>query len=115
MAILFGKSRTTITEHIGNIFKEGELNEKEVCRNFRHTSQHGAIEGKTQVKQVKHYNLDVIISVGYRVKSKQGTKFRQWATKRIHEYIVKGFTMYDDRLKQEGAKLRYAKRSSWGE
>ncbi|MCD4780313.1 MAG: virulence RhuM family protein [Candidatus Omnitrophica bacterium] len=107
MAILFGKGRTTITEHIGNIFKEGELNEKEVCRDFRHTTQHGAIEGKTQVKQVKHYNLDVIISVGYRIKSKQGTKFRQWATKRIHEYIVKGFTMDDDRLKQEGAKLRY--------
>ena len=107
MAILFGKGRTTITEHIGNIFKEGELNEKEVCRDSRHTTQYGAIEGKTQVKQVKHYNLDVIISVGYRVKSKQGTKFRQWATRRIHEYIVKGFTMDDDRLKQEGAKLRY--------
>ena len=81
MAMLFGKGRTTITEHIGNVFKEGELNEKEVCRLFRHTTKHGAIEGKTQSKQVKYYNLDVIISVGYRVKSKQGTKFRQWATK----------------------------------
>ena len=107
MAMLFGKGRTTITEHIGNIFKEAELNEKEVCRLFRHTTKHGAIEGKTQNKQVKYYNLDVIISVGYRVKSKQGTKFRQWATKRIHEYIVKGFTMDDDRLKQEGARSRY--------
>ncbi len=107
MAILFGKGRTTITEHIGNIFKEGELNEKEVCRDSRHTTQYGAIEGKTQVKQVKHYNLDVIISVGCRVKSKQGTKFRQWVTKRIHEYIVKGFTMDDDRLKQAGARSRY--------
>ncbi len=107
MAMLFGKGRTTITEHIGNIFKEGELNEKEVCRLFRHTTKHGAIEGKTQNKQVKYYNLDVIISVGYRVKSKHGTKFRQWATKRIHEYIVKGFTMDDDRLKQEGARSRY--------
>ena len=107
MAELFGKGRTTITEHINNIFKEGELNEKEVCRDFRHTTRHGAINGKTQTKQVKYYNLDVIISVGYRVKSKQGTQFRRWATKRIHEYIVKGFTMDDDRLKQEGARSRY--------
>ncbi len=107
MAQLFGKGRTTITEHIGNIFKENELNEKEVCRNFRHTTKHGAIKGKTQSKEVKYYDLNVIISVGYRVKSKQGTKFRQWATKRIHEYIVKGFTLDDDRLKQEGARSRY--------
>lgn len=107
MAMLFGKGRTTITEHIGNIFKEGELDEKEVCRVFRHTTKHGAIEGKTQNKQVKYYNLNVIISIAYRVKSPQGTKFRQWATKRIHEYIVKGFTMDDDRLKQEGARSRY--------
>ncbi len=107
MASLFGKGRSTITEHIGNIFKENELDEKEVCRFFRHTTKHGAIEGKTQTKQVKYYNLDVIISVGYRVKSPQGTKFRQWATKRIHEYIVKGFTMDDERLKQEGTRSRY--------
>jgi len=107
MAVLFGKGRSTITEHISNIFKENELDEIEVCRLFRHTTKHGAIEGKTQSKQVKYYNLDVIISVGYRVKSPQGTKFRQWATKRIHEYIVKGFTMDDDRLKQEGARSRY--------
>ncbi|MBU0712482.1 virulence RhuM family protein [bacterium] len=107
MAALFGKGRTTINEHIGNIFKEGELDEKVVCRDFRHTTKHGAIEGKTQTRGVKYYNLDVIISVGYRVKSIQGTQFRQWATKRIHEYIVKGFTMDDDRLKQEGARSRY--------
>lgn len=107
MANLFNKGRSTITEHIGNIFKEGELDEKVACRDFRHTTKHGAIEGKTQIKTVKYYNLDVIISVGYRVKSIQGTKFRQWATKRIHEYIVKGFTMDDDRLKQEGARSRY--------
>lgn len=107
MAQLFGKGRTTITEHIGNIFKESELEEQLVCRDFRHTTQHGAIKGKTQIKKVKYYNLDVIISVGYRVKSKQGTQFRQWATKRIHEYIVKGFTLDDERLKQEGARSRY--------
>jgi len=102
MAELFGKGRSTITEHIGNIFKEGELDENLVCRNFRHTTQHGAIEGKTQDKDVKYYNLDVIISVGYRVKSVQGTKFRQWATTRLREYIVKGFTMNDELLKEAG-------------
>jgi len=102
MAELFGKGRSTITEHINNLFKEGELNEELVCRNFRHTTQHGAIEGKTQEKNVKYYNLDVIISVGYRVKSLQGTKFRQWATARLREYIVKGFTMNDDLLKEAG-------------
>lgn len=72
MAQLFGKGRTTITEHIGNIFKEGELKEEKVCRKFRHTTQHGAIEGLLQTQEVKYYNLDVIISVGYRVKSRQG-------------------------------------------
>lgn len=69
MATLFGKGRSTITDHIQNVFKEGELTEEVVCRNFRLTTQHGAIEGKTQEKDVKHYHLDVTISVGYRVKS----------------------------------------------
>ena len=99
---LFNKSKATISEHISNIFKEGELNEKVVVRKFRTTTQHGALEGKTQSKEVKYYNLDVIISVGYRVKSIQGTRFRQWATERLHEYIVKGFTMDDERLKKMG-------------
>ena len=102
MANLFGKARSTITEHISNIFIEGELIEKVVCRNIRLTTKHGAIEGKTQKKDVKHYNLDVIISVGYRVKSIQGTRFRQWATSRLKEYIVKGFTIDDERLKNLG-------------
>ncbi|MDA3797988.1 MAG: RhuM family protein, partial [Kiritimatiellae bacterium] len=99
MALLFGKARSTITEHIGNIFKEAELYEKEVSRNFRHTTQHGAMQGQTQTKDVKYYNLDVIISVGYRVKSQQGTQFRIWATQRLKEYIVKGFALNDDRFK----------------
>ena len=73
-----------------------------VVRNFRTTTPHCAIEGKTQSKEVKYYNLDVIVSVGYRVKSIQGTRFRQWATQRLHEYIVKGFTMDDERLKNLG-------------
>jgi len=106
MGQLFDKGRSTITEHIGNIFKEGELEEKVVCRDFRQTTQHGAIEGKTQSKEVKHYNLDVIISVGYRVKSKQGTQFRIWATQRLKEYIIKGFTLNDERFKS-GQSMNY--------
>jgi hypothetical protein len=92
LAELFAKSRSTITEHIQNIFKEGELNEQAVCRNFRHT----AADGKNY--DVQCYNLDVIISVGYRVKSLRGTQFRQWATARLREFIVKGFTLDDKRL-----------------
>ncbi len=102
MATLFGKARSTITEHIQNVFKEGELKEEMACRNFRLTTQHGAIEGKTQEVSVKLYNLDVIISVGYRVKSQRGTQFRIWATRRLNEYIRKGFTMDDERLKNLG-------------
>ncbi len=99
MAMLFGKAKSTINEHIKNIYTEGELEKKQTLKKF------GISE--FQQKAPNYYNLDVIISVGYRVKSVQGTKFRQWATKRIHEYIVKGFTMDDDRLKQEGARSRY--------
>ena len=106
MAALFGKGRTTITEHIQNVFNEGELVENVVCRNFRHTTQHGAIEGKTQEVSTKYYNLDVIISVGYRVKSIQGTQFRIWATQRLKEYIVKGFALNDDRFKK-GQSMNY--------
>lgn len=106
MATLFGKARTTITEHIQNVFKEGELDEMVVCRNFRHTTQHGAIQGKTQEASVKYYNLDVIISVGYRVKSPQGTQFRIWATQRLKEYIIKGFALNDDRFKS-GSSMNY--------
>jgi len=77
-----------------------------VCRDFRHTTQHGAIEGKTQDKKVKYYNLDLIISVGYRVKSQQGTQFRIWATQRLKEFIVKGFVLNDDRFKT-GKSMQY--------
>lgn len=102
MAELFDKGRSTITEHIQNVFREGELDEKVVCRDFRRTSQHGAIKRKTQEQSVKYYNLDVIISVGYRVKSSRGTQFRIWATQKLKEYIVKGFVMDDERLKGTG-------------
>lgn len=106
MATLFGKGRTTITAHISNVFAEGELDEKVVCRNFRLTTQHGAMKGKTQEKDVKHYNLDVVISVGYRVKSQQGTQFRIWATQRLRDYIVKGFALNDERFKK-GSSMNY--------
>lgn len=102
MSLLFGRAKSTISEHIKHIFEEGELEEKVVVRNFRITTQHGAIQGKTQQSTLKLYNLDVIISVGYRVKSLRGTQFRQWATKRLNEYIRKGFTMDDERLKNLG-------------
>jgi len=98
---LFKRDIKTIGKHINNIFDEGELDKNSVVANFATTA------ADAKVYQVDFYNLDVIISVGYRVKSPQGTKFRQWATKRIAEYIVKGFTLDDDRLKQEGAKSRY--------
>ncbi len=99
MALLFGKAKSTINEHIKNVYAGKELVESETMRKF------GNSEFST--KPTNYYNLDVIISVGYRVKSLQGTQFRKWATERIREYIIKGFTMDDDRLKQEGARSRY--------
>lgn len=102
MAELFQRDRTVISKHIKNIFQEGELDETVVCAQCAHTTKHGAIENKTQIAYTKYFNLDVIISVGYRVKSLQGTKFRQWATARLKEYIVKGFTMNDELLKLAG-------------
>ena len=106
MCELFQKSKATISEHIKNVFEEGELEEKVVVRNFRTTTQHGAIKGKTQEVDVKIYSLDVIISVGYRVKSPQGTQFRIWATQRLREFIVKGFALNDDRFKS-GTSMNY--------
>ena len=94
MALLFGKAKSTINEHIQNVFHEGELDEL-LC-----TQKFGISE--FQQKAPYYYNLDVIISVGYRVKSLRGTQFRQWATKRLNEYIRKGFTMDDERLKNLG-------------
>jgi len=96
MCELFQKSKSTISEHISNVFKEGELGKKSVVRDFRIT----AADQKSY--DVNHYNLDVIISVGYRVKSHRGTQFRIWATQRLKEYIVKGFAMNDELLKRFG-------------
>ncbi len=91
MAVLFGKAKSTINEHIKNIFKEGELEESMVLKKFGNS--------EFQQKAPNYYNLDVIISVGYRVKSQQGTQFRIWATQRLKEYIIKGFTLNDERFK----------------
>lgn len=92
MTELFDKGRSTITEHINNVIKEGELEENAVCRFFRRTGNDG------KEYQVKYYNLDMIISVGYRVNSLRGTQFRIWATQKLKEYIIKGFVMDDERL-----------------
>jgi hypothetical protein len=102
IAVLFQRDRTVIAKHISNVFKEDELDETVVCANFALTTEHGAIEGKTQTKHVKHFNLDVVISVGYRVKSHRGVHFRKWATSLIKEYLIKGFAMNDELLKAAG-------------
>ena len=99
IAELFGVQRPAITKHLKNIFESGELDEKVVSSILEQTTQHGAIEGKTQTRSVKFYNLDAIISVGYRVNSSKATQFRIWATQLLKEYITKGFAMDDERLK----------------
>ncbi|MDD4190345.1 MAG: RhuM family protein [Mangrovibacterium sp.] len=109
MAKLFNRNRVAITQHIGNIFKEGELDESVVCKNSLHTTKHGAITGKLQSKTTKYYNLDVIISVGYRVKSQRGTHFRQWATQRLKDYLVQGYAINEKRLAQKQQEVEYLK------
>lgn len=99
MAELFGVDRTSISRHLKNIFETGELKEKVVCAEIAQTTQHGAIAGKTQTKVVKFYNLDAIISVGYRVNSIKATRFRIWATDILKEYIQKGFKIDVERMK----------------
>ena len=98
MAELFGRDRTVITRHIRNIFREGELEESLVCAKFAHTGKYGRKEGFTQVTETTLYNLDVIISVGYRVKSLNGTKFRIWANSILKQYIIKGYAIDQRRL-----------------
>ncbi len=100
MAELFGVQIPAISKHLKNIFEEGELDEKVVVSKMEITTQHGAISDKTQTSETQFYNLDAIISVGYRVNSVKATNFRIWATKVLHEYIQKGFVLDDERLKQ---------------
>jgi len=99
MAELFKTSRTNIVEHIGNIYDEGELDKNSTCRDFRQVRKEG---NRNVSRDIPFYNLDMIISLGYRVKSKIATDFRKWATERLKEYIIKGFTMDDERLKNLG-------------
>ena len=93
MSMLFGRDQSVIARHIGNIFKEGELDKNVVYAKFAYTTRHGAMPGKTQTTEAGFYNLDVVISVGYRVKSVQGTRFRQWATSVLKEYLLRGYSV----------------------
>lgn len=99
---LFGRERSVITKHINNVFKEGELDRDSVCAKFARTAE----DGKTY--QIQHYNLDVIISVGYRVKSQQGVKFRQWATRTLKQHLIEGYTLNQRRLQERGVEFEQA-------
>ena len=106
MATLFGKARSTITEHILNVFSEKELEQKATSRKYRQVRKEG---NRTVEREVEHYNLDVIISVGYRVKSKQGTQFRIWATQTLKDHLVKGYTINEIRLAQKEQEVKLLK------
>ena len=99
MSELFQTSRTNVVEHIKHIYEEGELDGISTCRNFRQVRKEG---NREVTRQIPHYNLDMIISLGYRIKSVIATRFRQWSTKRLKEYMIKGFTIDDERLKGNG-------------
>ena len=99
MSELFQTSRTNVVEHIKHIYEDGELDEISTCRNFRQVRKEG---NREVTRQIPHYNLDMIISLGYRIKSVIATRFRQWATQRLKEYMIKGFTIDDERLKGNG-------------
>lgn len=105
ITLLFDRDRTVINKHINNVFREGELDKNSVCAFFAHTAE----DGKTY--ETQFYNLDVIISVGYRVKSKQGTQFRQWATQRLRDYLVKGYAINEKRLKETENKFQELKQA----
>jgi death-on-curing family protein len=105
ISYLYGTKRPAITKHLKNIFNSGELNESVVCSILEHTTKHGAIKNKTQISKVKVYNLDAIISVGYRVNSKEATRFRQWATQRLKDYLVKGYAINQKRLEENKAQF----------
>ncbi|GMU87427.1 MAG: hypothetical protein AMXMBFR48_26680 [Ignavibacteriales bacterium] len=109
IAELFERERTVVSKHLRNIFREGELDETVVCANFAHTTKHGAIKGKSQKTMVKYYNLDAIISVGYRVNSVRGTQFRQWATQRLKDFLVQGYAINEKRLAEKQQQVAYLK------
>ena len=105
MAILFGRDKSTISRHVKNVFEEGELSPEATVANFATVQAEG---NREVARNIDYYNLDIIISVGYRVKSQQGTQFRIWATQRLREYIIKGFALNDDRFKT-GSSYNYFK------
>ncbi|WP_111977193.1 RhuM family protein [Algibacillus agarilyticus] len=108
MAELFGTKRPAITKHLANIFKSGELEQNVVSSILELTTEHGAIAGKTQKSKTKFYNLDAIISVGYRVNSTQATRFRQWATKTLKQHLLQGYTLNEQRLTENANELEKA-------
>jgi prophage maintenance system killer protein len=99
MAALFGRERSVVTKHLRNVFKEGELDATATCAKFAHVQNEG---GRSVTRDIEYYNLDVIISVGYRVKSTQGVQFRQWATRTLREHLVQGYTLNSTRLAERG-------------
>ena len=105
MGELFGTKRPAITKHLANIFKSGELVQEVVSSILELTTQHGAMAGKTQKSKTKFYNLDAIISVGYRVNSSQATRFRQWATKTFKQHLIQGYTLNQQRLTEKALTL----------
>ena len=111
MAELFGVKVPAISKHLKNIFNDGELNEKEVVSILEITTRHGAIKGKTQTKDTQYYNLDAIISVGYRVNSSRATQFRIWATNILKEYLTKGYAINEKRIKQQQESIEALKTS----
>jgi hypothetical protein len=108
MAELFDSSRVNVTEHINNVFKEGELEKNPTCRDFRQVRKEG---NRNVSREIEHYNLDVIISVGYRVKSKRGTQFRIWANSILKEYLKKGYAVNEQKLKESQQQLKSLKQS----
>ena len=112
MATLFCKDRSVILRHIHNAIKEGEIDQKVTCAKFAQVTPHGAIKEKTRTQIVDFYNLDIIISVGYRVKSQRGVEFRRWATKVLKEYLIKGYAVNQDRLRQLDQTVEIMKRVS---
>lgn len=108
MSKLFAKARPTILEHIKSIYSEGELDSGSTCRKFRQVQTEGTRKIQTEID---HYNLDVIISVGYRVKSKRGTQFRIWANNVLKDYLVKGYAFNEKRLKEQTSKVKELEKS----
>ena len=106
MTKLFDRDRTVISRHVNNIFKDKELDKSEVCAKFAHTTQHGALSDKTQTREIDFYNLDMIISVGYRVKSKNGIIFRKWATNILKNYMIRGYAINQKRLEYLEKKVK---------